>query len=127
PRIGADQTWSDHAGMGQLFQIRRGQTYLRQAGRLHVMETRPHAEGTPPLELGAAPSPPDRRLRAVADRGGPGRVLPDREGDGLPLHLPGQQDPGSLADNHEPRLTADTVESPLPRDRYGGFGERPGE
>jgi hypothetical protein len=25
------------------------------------------------------------------------------------------------------RLTTDTVESPLPRDRYGGFGERPGE
>ena len=29
--------------------------------------------------------------------------------------------------NHEPRLTADTVESPLPRDRHGGFGERSGE
>ena len=27
----------------------------------------------------------------------------------------------------EPRLTAETVESPLPRDRYGGFGERPGK
>jgi hypothetical protein len=29
--------------------------------------------------------------------------------------------------DHEPRLTAETVESPLPRDRYGGFGERLGE
>jgi hypothetical protein len=29
--------------------------------------------------------------------------------------------------NHEPRLTAATVESPLPRDRHGGFGERPRE
>ncbi len=28
---------------------------------------------------------------------------------------------------HEPRLTADTVESPLPRDRHDGFGERSGE
>ena len=28
---------------------------------------------------------------------------------------------------HEPRLTAATVESPLPRDWHGGFGERPGE
>jgi len=27
----------------------------------------------------------------------------------------------------EPRLTADTVESPLPGDWHGGFGERPGE
>ncbi len=29
--------------------------------------------------------------------------------------------------HHEPRLTAETVESPLPRDRHGGFGERSGE
>ena len=28
--------------------------------------------------------------------------------------------------NHEPRLTADTVESPLPRDRHGVFRERSG-
>jgi hypothetical protein len=28
---------------------------------------------------------------------------------------------------HEPRLTAATVESPLPRNWHGGFGERPGE
>jgi hypothetical protein len=27
----------------------------------------------------------------------------------------------------QPRLTADTVESPLPGDRHGRFGERPGE
>lgn len=38
----------------------------------------------------------------------------------------GNKIPNPLA-THEPRLTADTVESPLPRDRYGGFGERPGE
>ena len=29
--------------------------------------------------------------------------------------------------NLEPRLTADTVESPLPSNRHGGFGERSGE
>jgi hypothetical protein len=28
---------------------------------------------------------------------------------------------------HAPRLTAATVESPLPRNWHGGFGERPGE
>ena len=28
---------------------------------------------------------------------------------------------------HEPRLTAGTVESPLPGDWHGGFGERSGE
>lgn len=29
--------------------------------------------------------------------------------------------------HHEPRLTAATVESPLPSNRHGGFGERSGE
>jgi hypothetical protein len=39
---------------------------------------------------------------------------------------PGQQDPNAMA-TREPRLTAETVESRLPRDRHGGFGERLGE
>jgi hypothetical protein len=30
-------------------------------------------------------------------------------------------------DGTKPHLTADTVESPLPGNRHGGFGERPGE
>jgi hypothetical protein len=42
------------------------------------------AESAPRLELGAAPPPPDHRHPAMADRGGRDRVLPDREGDGLP-------------------------------------------
>jgi hypothetical protein len=46
--------------------------------------------------------------------------------DGLSLRLPGDQDPRALA-NHEPRLTADTVGSPLRRKAHGGFGERSGE
>jgi Reverse transcriptase (RNA-dependent DNA polymerase) len=45
---------------------------------------------------------------------------------GFPLRLPGEQDPIPLA-TCQPRLTAAAAESPLPRDRYGGFGERPGE
>ena len=113
-------------GWANYFKHAVAKTHLQQTGRLHMLETRPHAAGTPRLELGTAPPPPDRPHRAVADRGGRDRVLPDREGDGLPLHLPGQQDPHPLA-THEPRLTADTVESPLPRDRHAGFGERPGE
>ncbi|MFF0051734.1 reverse transcriptase domain-containing protein [Streptomyces sp. NPDC005498] len=55
-----------------------------------------------------------------------GRVLPDPGCDGLPLQLPGHEDPDPMA-TCEPRLTAGTVESPLPRDRHGGFGERSGE
>jgi hypothetical protein len=75
---------------------------------------------------GPTPPPPDRRHRPVADHGGRNHVLPDRRSDGLPLHLPGKQDPNPMA-NHEPRLTAATVESPLLSNGHGGFGERPGE
>ena len=89
PRIRADQARSDHARMGQLFQACRGQMDIQQTGHLHLVEARPHAAGTAPLELGPAPPPPDRRHGAVGDRGGQGRVLPARKRDGLPLRLPG--------------------------------------
>jgi hypothetical protein len=125
-RVCADQARSDHARVGQLLQTRRGQMDLQQAGRLHLVEARPHAAGPPRLELGSTPPPADHPHRAVADRGGRDRVLPDRRRDGLPIRLPGQQDPIPVA-NHEPRLTAETVESPLPRNRHDGFGERPEE
>ena len=45
------------------------------------------------------------------------------KGDGLPLRLPGEQDPIPMAP-HEPRLTPETVESPLRGDSHGGFGKR---
>ena len=70
PHVVADSVGSDHARLGQLFQTRRGQAHLRQVGRLHVLETRPHAAGTPRLELGSTPPSPDRRHWAVADRSG---------------------------------------------------------
>jgi RNA-directed DNA polymerase len=43
-----------------------------------------------------------------------------------PVSLPRQQDPQPLGTG-QPRLIADAVESTLPGDRHGGFGERPGE
>src|SRR6185437_10002916 len=61
-----------------------------------------------------------------ADRGGRGRVLPAPGRDGLPLRLPGEQDPIPMA-TCEPRLTAAAAESPLLSNGHGGFGERPGE
>src|SRR6266852_7678694 len=62
----------------------------------------------------------------MADRGGRGRVLPAPGRDGFPLRLPGEQDPNPMA-TCEPRLMAAAVESPLPGDWHGGFGERSGE
>jgi len=49
---------------------------------------------------------------AVGNRGGRSRALPDPGRDGLPLCLPGEQDPEPLA-TCEPRLTAAAAESPL--------------
>ena len=78
------------------------------------------------LELGPAPPPSHHRRRALADRGGRGGVLPDQgvtvsrypyRGNKIPAPWP----------PCEPRLTAETGESPLPGDRHGGFGERSGE
>src|SRR5215472_5770269 len=126
PRARADQARPDHARVGELLQVRRGQVDLQQAGRLHLVEAGPHAAGPPQLELGTAPPPPDRCRRTVADRGGRDRVLPAPRRDGLPLRLPGEQDPIPMA-TCEPRLMAAAVESPLPGDRHGGFGERSGE
>ncbi|CAG6398314.1 hypothetical protein NMG29_39565 [Streptomyces cocklensis] len=51
--------------------------------------------------------------RAVAtDRGRRDRAVPDCIGHGQPLPIPGQHDPQPMA-ACEPRLTAETVESPL--------------
>ena len=67
------------------------------------------------------------RTRPVAQAdGGRDRAVQHRVGTGHPIPLSRQQDPQPLA-RAQPRLTADAVESPLPRDRHGGFGERPGE
>src|SRR5215210_1433536 len=99
---------------------------LQQTGHVHLVATCPHAAGPPPLELGPSPPPPDHPHRAVADRSGRDRVLPDPRRNRFSLRLPGPQDPNPMA-THEPRLTAVTVESPLPRNWHDGFGERPGE
>jgi hypothetical protein len=69
-RAPPDQAWSDHARMGQLLQTRSGEIDLQQTGHLHLVETRPHAAGPPPLELGPTPPPPNHPHRAVADRSG---------------------------------------------------------
>ena len=74
-----------------------------------------------------SPLPPHRASRPVAQTiGGRDRAIQHRVGISDPIPLSRQQDPQSL-DHAQPRLTTDTVESPLPRDRHGGFGERFGE
>ncbi|MFE7157371.1 transposase [Streptomyces sp. NPDC057636] len=61
----------------------------------------------------------------AADQRGRDRVAEDQRDPGHPVSLPRQQDPHPLGPcNH---LTAETVESPLPSNRHGGFGERSGE
>ena len=124
-RVRADQARSDHARMGELLQARRGQADLQQARCLHLVEARAHAADPQQMELGTSPPPPQGPQWAVGNRGGRGRVLPDQKRDGYPLRLPGEQDPEPMA-TCEPRLTAAAAESPLPGDRHGGFGERPG-
>jgi hypothetical protein len=77
-RTRIDQAWSDHARMRQLLQTCRGEIDLKQIGRLHLVETRAHAPGPPPLELGPTPSPTGHSRPAVADRSGRDRLLPHR-------------------------------------------------
>jgi hypothetical protein len=89
PRAGADQARSDHARMGQLLQTCRGEVDLQQVGCLRLVATGPYAAGPPRLELGSAPPPSGHARRAVADRGGRGRVLPDARRDRFSFRLPG--------------------------------------
>ena len=74
---------------------------------------------------GLLPSPPDHSHRAVVDGRGRGRVLPDRGRNRFSLRLPRYPDPYPLA-THESRLTAATVESPLPRGGHDGSASGPG-
>ncbi len=70
PRVGTDAAGSGHAGLGHILQARRGQAHLQQAGLLHVLAARTHAEGTSRLELGTTPPPPhhhDGKWRIAAD------------------------------------------------------------
>ncbi|MFD8708758.1 group II intron maturase-specific domain-containing protein [Kitasatospora sp. NPDC059648] len=62
---------------------------------------------------GRRPPPVHHSYGEVAtDLSGRGRAVPDCIGHGQPLPIPGQHDPQPMA-ACEPRLTAETVESPL--------------
>ena len=87
----------------------------------------PLADETAPLDVEGRPPQAHRHLWPVAQAAsGRNRAVQTRIGAGHPVPLPRQPGPQPL-DNAKPRLTAETVESPLPGDRHGGFGERPGE
>src|SRR5690348_4187570 len=82
---------------------------------------------TAPLEVDGRPPSVYRPHRGMETHyGGWDRDVQHGRGAGYPLPIPRQHDPPTL-DPASPRLTAETVESPLRRDPHGGFGERPGE
>jgi RNA-directed DNA polymerase len=127
PQGRADQAQPDHARLGQLLPARSLQTHHERPRELRVVEGDPLVDEAAPLELEGRPSTLHRPCRSVAQTlGGRDRAVQHRLSPDLSIPVPRQQDPQAL-DRAQPRLTADTVESPLPRDRHGGFGERPGE
>ncbi|MFF4803396.1 group II intron maturase-specific domain-containing protein [Streptomyces sp. NPDC001351] len=93
--------------------FKRGrQACLRQARRLRVVAADPHAAGPSPLELGRRPPPVHHPHGAMeTDRSGRARTVPDCLGHGQPLPIPARG-PHPMA-ACEPRLPAETVESPL--------------
>ena len=121
----------------RLNQIMRGwANYFKHAVCKHTMNALDHFlwrrvvrwwMKTAPLELEGRPPTAHRPHRPVAQTlGGRDRTVQHRLGADHAIPVPRHQDPQPL-DRAQPRLTTDTVESPLPRDRHGGFGERPGE
>jgi hypothetical protein len=77
----------------------------------------PLVDATAPLDVARRPPSPHRTRRPMAHADdGRDRAVQHRIGAVHPLPMPRQQDPQPLAPA-QPRLTADTVESPLPRDR----------
>jgi hypothetical protein len=58
--------------------------------------------------------------------GGRGRTVQHRLGAGYSIPIPRRQDPQPL-DPAQPRLNGGNRGEPLPGDRHGGFGERPGK
>jgi RNA-directed DNA polymerase len=123
----ADQAQPDHARMGWLLPARSLQAHPGFPGKFCLAPGDPLADETAPLDVERRPPAPHRTKRPVDQAiGGRDRTIQHRLGPGHPVLLPRRQDPQPL-DRTRPRLTADTVESPLPGDRHGGFGERPGE
>jgi hypothetical protein len=92
-----------------------GQDERRALGRTVTTVLGVHADELDTADTG------DRVPSGPVHRG----ALPDPRGTHRPVPAP-PHDPQPL-EHHGPRLTTDTVESPLPRDWHGGFGERPGE
>jgi site-specific DNA recombinase len=126
PQDHPDQDQSDLARMGELLSARSVQAHAQPPAVLRQLADHPVTEETAPLALGAVPPTLHHRLWAVAivvdERD---QTVQPRIGDRHSLPIPGH-DPHPLGEG-EPRLTAETVESPVRREAHAGFGERHGE
>jgi group II intron reverse transcriptase/maturase len=126
PQVRADPAQSDHARLGQLLQARGLQAHPGQPGPLRLVAGDPVAQDAAPLEVEGRPPGLHHPRRAVeAGHGRRDRAVQPGDGAGHPVPLPRQHHPQPLGP--QPRLTAGTVESPVPGDGHAGFGERPGE
>src|SRR5215472_12811124 len=102
------------------------QAHPGQPGSFRLVAGDPVAQDAAPLELERRPPGLHHPRRAVeADIGGRDRAVQPGSRAGHPVPLPWQHDPQSLGPR--PRLTAETVESPVLSNGHAGFGERPGE
>ena len=123
------------ATLTRLNQIQRGwANYFRHAVATAHVQTPPAvslvadralAQDAEPLAVDRSSQACDRPHRPVeTDQRRRGHAVQPREGRHHPLPLPRRSHPQPL---DRPITTSVTVESPLRREAYGGFGERPGE
>ena len=125
----ADPAQPDHARLGQLLQARRrASTPSSTPAPLRVVAGGPLADDAAPLEVEGRPPTAHRPHRAVASpsrRTGSNCSTSPRSRSPATATGATRSPPPGPPD--EPRLTAETVESPVRESSHGGFGERPGE
>jgi hypothetical protein len=123
----AETAQPDHARLVQLLQIRSRQEHHANPRYFRLAAGCPVADATAPLELDRSSKAPHRPHRPLEDAFiRRGRTVQPRPGANRAIPVPRQQDPKSL-ESGQPRLTAETVESPVRGNTHAGFGERPAE
>lgn len=116
----ADQAQPDHARLAQLLPVCRRQKRHAIPGHVRVAQDRALVDTAAPLELDRYSTPTHRPQRPMAN------VVSTRPRTDSTISAPRQQDRQALGYG-QPRLTAETVESPVRGDAHAGFGERPAE